>query len=132
MLYAGDESKLTGLANTTTRYLAMENRWCFRQSPEEYPCPCGRTFHQDSALTKHQRTCSKTKKRLSSALEKAKEVWKGAKRRRTSSAMREVSEEAVPSLPLPGLLPIVAPLVADATESSVEVRVSQICTGKTC
>jgi hypothetical protein len=86
----------------------------------EYLCPCGRAFQQDSALTKHQRTCLKTKKRLSSALEKAKEVWKSKKRRRTSSTLAGCSEElAAAQLSLPGLVPTV---VADATESFAEVR----------
>ena len=96
----------------------------FRQSmmptsSRDYLCPCGRSFQQDSALTKHQRTCSKTKKRLSSALETAKEVWRDKKRRRTSSTLTGCSED-VAETQLPGLLP--TPAVADATESFAEVR----------
>jgi len=51
-------------------------------------CSCGRTFDQPSAINKHKRTCSKTKKRLSSALELAREKWLGtsAKRRRIELA----------------------------------------------
>jgi hypothetical protein len=45
-------------------------------------CVCGRSFLQLGALNYHKRTCAKTKKRFSSALEKAKESWSAKKRRR--------------------------------------------------
>lgn len=45
-------------------------------------CICGRTFSVQQAYTYHKRSCEKTKKRLSGALEKAKEVWQANKRRR--------------------------------------------------
>jgi hypothetical protein len=45
-------------------------------------CLCGRSFSVPSAFTNHSRTCGKTKKRLSSALEKAKEAWTLRKQRR--------------------------------------------------
>ena len=49
-------------------------------------CVCGRSFIRDSAFTNHQRTCQTSKKRLASALEKAKQLWKGPyKRRRVGS-----------------------------------------------
>lgn len=48
-------------------------------------CPCGRTFVQPGALNYHKRSCSYTKKRLSQALEKAKEAWTSRKRMRLSS-----------------------------------------------
>jgi hypothetical protein len=58
-------------------------------------CSCGRTFDQLSAFNKHKRTCSKTKKRLSSALELAREKWLGtsAKRRRVGLAEPLVNPE---------------------------------------
>src|ERR1700733_13753170 len=59
-------------------------------------CSCGRTFDQPSAYSKHNRTCSKTKKRLSSALQQAREKWTGssAKRRRVDmTAEPSVSQE---------------------------------------
>jgi hypothetical protein len=59
-------------------------------------CSCGRTFDQPSAYSKHNRTCSKTKKRLSSALQQAREKWTGssAKRRRIDTvAEPSVSHE---------------------------------------
>ena len=93
-------------------------------SLEEHLCPCGRAFQQDSMLTKHQRTCLKTKKRLFSALERAKEVWKDRKWRWTSSTLTQCSDDlAATQLSLPGLLPTPAAMVvADATESFAEVR----------
>jgi len=45
-------------------------------------CPCGRTFSLPQAYTYHKRTCEKTKKRLSGALERAKIVWRAKKRQR--------------------------------------------------
>lgn len=45
-------------------------------------CPCGRTFSLPQAYTCHKRSCEKTKKRLSGALEKAKNVWRAKKRQK--------------------------------------------------
>ena len=45
-------------------------------------CLCGREFFQVSALKNHQRSCQRSKKRLSSALAKAKDVWTSKKRKR--------------------------------------------------
>ena len=106
----------------------MENQclWQFMAltSSEEYLCPCGHAFQQDSVLTKHQRTCLKTKKCLFSALERAKEVWKDKKQRRTSSTLTQCSDDlAAMQLSLPGLLPTPAVMVvADAMELFAEVR----------
>lgn len=44
-------------------------------------CLCGRVFTQQSALTNHQRTCSKSKKRLSSTLDRAKTLLSSKRRR---------------------------------------------------
>ena len=43
-------------------------------------CVCNRTFSVPQAYTFHKRSCWKTKKQLSSALDKAKEVWQSKKR----------------------------------------------------
>jgi hypothetical protein len=51
-------------------------------------CICGRVFSVPQAYTFHKRSCQKTKKRLSCALEKAKEVWQAKKRRKTEEATR--------------------------------------------
>jgi hypothetical protein len=48
-------------------------------------CVCGRMFSVPQAYTFHKRSCQKTKKRLSSALEKAKEVWQAKKRQKTEA-----------------------------------------------
>ncbi|KIM77688.1 hypothetical protein PILCRDRAFT_90994 [Piloderma croceum F 1598] len=45
-------------------------------------CSCGRTFYFPGALKNHQRSCAKTKKRLASALGKAKDLWTSRKRKR--------------------------------------------------
>jgi hypothetical protein len=52
------------------------------ESKGHLTCSCSRTFSQQSALSKHQKACQKSKKRLSSALDKAKSMWSGRKRRR--------------------------------------------------
>jgi len=44
-------------------------------------CSCGRTFYFPGALKNHQRSCTKTKKRLASALGKAKDLWTSRKRK---------------------------------------------------
>ena len=44
------------------------------------PCTCGRMFLQHSVLTNHQRTCSHTKKRLTTTLLVAKEQFESKKR----------------------------------------------------
>lgn len=48
-------------------------------------CICGRTFSLPQAYTCHKRSCQKTKKRLSGALDKAKEVWQARKRRKSQA-----------------------------------------------
>lgn len=47
-----------------------------------YLCICGRSFSQAGGLKNHQRSCSRSKKCLTSALAKAKEVWRPQKKRR--------------------------------------------------
>jgi hypothetical protein len=47
---------------------------------EELACACGRIFSQVNALSNHRRRCSKSKKRIFTALSKAKEVWSSNKR----------------------------------------------------
>jgi hypothetical protein len=57
-------------------------------------CICGRTFSLPQAYTCHKRSCQKTKKRLSSALDKAKEVWQARKRRKSE---RKAATEVIAS-----------------------------------
>jgi hypothetical protein len=40
-----------------------------------FTCLCGRVFDQENTFGKHQRSCKRIKKRLSGALDKAKDVW---------------------------------------------------------
>ena len=72
-------------------------------------CLCGRIFTQTYAYTNHSRNCKKTKTRLSSALEKAKERYYANKRRKTevtqcettgSPRMEEVVQTEAPGSPL--------------------------------
>jgi hypothetical protein len=55
-------------------------------------CCCGRTFTVPQAYTFHKRSCNKTKKRLSSALDKAKDIWQAKKRRK----LEEKQSDPVP------------------------------------
>lgn len=45
-------------------------------------CTCGRAFYFPGALKNHERSCSKRKKRLSGALEKARVLWTSRKKAR--------------------------------------------------
>ena len=54
-------------------------------------CVCGRVFTQTYAYTNHSRNCKKTKTRLSSALEKAKERYYANKRCKTGVTQSEAT-----------------------------------------
>ena len=63
-------------------------------------CLCGWTFTSPRGYMYHQRNCSKTKKQLSSALEKAREVHQAKKRRIAGAVQHEatlspITEEVV-------------------------------------
>lgn len=58
-------------------------------------CACGRTFSVLQAYSYHKHSCQKTKKRLASALEKAKEVWETKKRRKTEATTETLRAEGV-------------------------------------
>lgn len=71
-------------------------------------CLCGRIFTQTYAYTNHLRNCKKTKTRLSSALEKAKERYYANKHRKIevtqseatgSPRMEEVVQAEAPGSP---------------------------------
>lgn len=70
------------VTNTTCTTPSETNMQQGLQSEGHQTCFCGRSFLGQSAFTNHSRTCRKTKKRLSNALEKAKETWTLNKRRR--------------------------------------------------
>src|ERR1700678_1543446 len=72
-------------------------------------CLCGRIFTHTYAYTNHSRNCKKTKTRLSSALEKAKERYYAIKHRKIevtqseatgSPTMEEVVQAEAPGSPL--------------------------------
>src|ERR1700722_15003393 len=55
--------------------MEVQSAWC-------EVCVCGRTFSVPQAYTCHKRSCSRTKKRLANALDKAKGVWQAKKRQK--------------------------------------------------
>lgn len=64
-------------------------------------CVCGRQFTDLGPFTRHEKGCSKGKKRLSGALAKAKEIYQ-RKRARGQTVERSLvlaSEESEPSQP---------------------------------
>ena len=70
--------------------------------PPGQACVCGRSFSLPSAYSKHKRTCGTTKKRLSSALDKAKEMWREKKQRQRDHGQAIVSQPSSSGLlPLP-------------------------------
>jgi hypothetical protein len=101
-------------------------------------CDCGRLFAQPSALVKHRRTCQKAKKRLSSALDKAKQAWTGRKQRRldiadppaspTASALRPMVQRPLgaadpqPALATAGLVYVSEPSSVMQLEDTSQVR----------
>lgn len=80
------------------------------ESSSSCTCLCGRSFTQPSALSKHKRACPKSKKRLSGALGKAKQLWVGRKRQRLGHAPED------PQSPPPGLIRAPSPMVEDPIE----------------
>ena len=64
-------------------------------------CVCGKHFSQQSGLSHHRRTCSRSKKQLSSALSKAKEVFnerQGRKKQRREENATNLNKPEVPAL----------------------------------
>ena len=51
-------------------------------------CACGRSFVYPGALKTHQHSCSRSKKCLAGALEKAKEIWTSRKKKRVENLGR--------------------------------------------
>jgi len=66
-------------------------------------CVCGRSFSRVSDFTKHERGCTKGKKRLSGALSKAKEVYQRKKLRTDLGEVQteRVEDDDVPPHPEP-------------------------------
>jgi hypothetical protein len=65
---------------------------------ERLICLCGREFYQDNAYGNHQRSCKRTKKRLSGALEKAKEIFAQKRQKITHVALAPSPAPTVPFL----------------------------------
>lgn len=67
-----------------------------------HECCCGRTFLQTNAYSNHQKSCKKTKTRLSSALSSARDNWQRRKKARITepnSQQPEVNSSALSYLP---------------------------------
>lgn len=60
-----------------------------------YQCCCGRGFLQPNAFSNHQKSCKKSKTRLASALDSAKENWNRLKKARLEA--REALNSAFPT-----------------------------------
>ena len=56
------------------------------EAPFSQACICGQSFTDLDAFTHHQKGCGNGKKRLASALAKAKEVYQGKRARLTHSS----------------------------------------------
>lgn len=98
----------------------MESKTSFA----EYFCSCGHAFLQDTALTKHQQTCPKAKKKcFLSALEKTKEIWVGRKWRRMTGTVSQNPETTMQPV-APGLMPTTPVPELDAAKLFVEVGVT--------
>ena len=82
-------------------------------------CACGRAFTLQNAFTNHSRTCPRSKKRLSAALESAKEKWTVRKRRCVAI---DRSPGNVPQLA--GLIPL--PSTVEVVEAPV-AQPDQVC-----
>jgi hypothetical protein len=93
----------------------LPSAWC-------QDCVCGRTFSVPQAYTCHKRSCQKTKKRLSGALEKAKEAWQVEKRRKVEEKAQAaeglLSQNVVAEMALDDAL-------ASAVDPEVKVEIVQ-------
>ena len=66
-----------------------------------FSCLCGRVFDQENTYGKHQRSCKRTKKRLSGALDTAKELWAQKRRKHVHVASNSTSEANEPPSNIP-------------------------------
>lgn len=81
-----------------------------------YECCCGRTFLQTNAFSNHQRSCKKSRTRLSSALESAKENWSRLKKARLQPPVPQ-SPPSTPSLTV-SILASPLPNVSDLPQAA--------------
>src|SRR5262245_7327775 len=68
-------------------------------------CVCGRSFSQLNAFSNHSRSCLKSKKRLSTVLDKAKQQWSSNKRRRLGFDDPPVNQPSTSGLVREGSVP---------------------------
>ena len=61
------------------------------ETEDHLTCACHRSFTQQSALSKHQKSCQRSKKRLSVALDKAKSAWSEKKRRQLDPSHERIA-----------------------------------------
>lgn len=65
-------------------------------------CYCGRTFLQQNALSNHRRSCQQNKKRLSSVLDSAREVFSKRKKARTAYILpANLAQDEIPAITPP-------------------------------
>jgi hypothetical protein len=93
---SADQLEISALTLIFGRAMELPSAW-------SQSCICGRTFSVPQAYTCHKRSCQKTKKRLSSALEKAKEFWQINKRRKVEQVAQSI-EEGTQSQPVENIL----------------------------
>lgn len=83
-------------------------------SARSFKCTCTREFTQESAYTRHQRSCTKGKKRLFSALSKAKDLLGSVKRPKLdANGGRQVPRVSMESLSTQLHRPLPPPLPSD-------------------
>jgi hypothetical protein len=93
---SADQLEISALTVKFDRVMELPPAW-------SQSCICGHMFSVPQAYTCHKCSCQKTKKRFSSALEKAKEVWQ-VKKRRKMEQVAESIEEVTQSQPAENVL----------------------------
>lgn len=93
------------------------------QDTSQHECPgCGRIFMQTNAFSYHQRSCKKSKARLSSALISARENWARRKRARIiGPATDSPGQSELELTSLPGALSPAAAAVATSSSGTSEI-----------
>jgi len=56
-------------------------------------CICGRSFYAAGALRKHLRSCEKGKKRMSGAIDRARDLWRSRKKQRLDTPGPGLSQQ---------------------------------------
>lgn len=90
--------------------------------PNPFRCTCTQNFTQVNAYTKHQRSCTKGKKRLFSALSKAKDLLGSAKRSQVDS--KRSGQSSSMQLHLPRVPPSSSDEIIDTEHSNARSTLS--------